>query len=579
MSGIIVAGMHRSGTSLATQFLAAGGWDPGEVLLSSPKEEYYEDSSFVELHRRWLVELNGTNFGEADTHNHPDWGIVDGNLVETLATTKRRRAERHTQVANFIEGRRSQARMWVAKDPRATLFLDDWASDQELRFLVVYRNPWDMVDSAIRTGHGPFCQRPKTVRDAWLSYNQRVLNFARRYRDRVLLVSGEAMVTTPTSMWKVLDQFVRARGNLSHELVDPNRFVIRSHERAIAIVYRDLYPDHTKLLNELDAMADLPRSNPKVPGTRTRSLPGGSLPAGVGLQVVTACRDDGDFLAEAVASVDDIADGSVELTIVDDGSTDPETIRVLAELERTGRHVIKTEAIGLSAARNTGCSTSRTKAVIALDADNRLRPAVLMALAELNEKKLDVVHGSWHRFGIDDQIVNPPEMTLESLIPYNSIDACAVVSRDLLTRLGGWDEQLPFWEDWDMWLGTVQVGAQTKVVEDTHFDYLVRPDSLSRGVTADSERLRTVCQYVIAKHHALFRPELRKLIEWIHRADVMHLEHEKIHRQDHLDALQSLTPVPILEPRDKEGRIPPRSTPRQRADRSATRRRLWRWFR
>jgi hypothetical protein len=61
VSGIIVAGMHRSGTSLATRFLVAGGWDPGEVLLSSPKEEYYEDSSFVDLHRRWLAELIGTN--------------------------------------------------------------------------------------------------------------------------------------------------------------------------------------------------------------------------------------------------------------------------------------------------------------------------------------------------------------------------------------------------------------------------------------------------------------------------------------------------------------------------------------
>jgi glycosyltransferase involved in cell wall biosynthesis len=243
--------------------------------------------------------------------------------------------------------------------------------------------------------------------------------------------------------------------------------------------------------------------------------------------VVTACRDDGDFLAEAVASVDDIADGSVELTIVDDGSTDPETIRVLAELERTGRHVIRTEAIGLSAARNTACSTSQTKAVIALDSDNRLRPAVLIALTELHEHDLDIVHGSWHRFGVDDQTVIPPQMTLESLIPYNSIDACAVVSRDMLTRLGGWDENLPYWEDWDMWLGAVRAGARTKASEDIHFDYLVRPESLNHRATADADGREIVYRFVIEKHKSLLSPEVRKLVEWVHRLDVVNLRLER----------------------------------------------------
>lgn len=35
--------------------LSAGGWHPGEQLLTGPGEEYFEDESFVALNRRWLA--------------------------------------------------------------------------------------------------------------------------------------------------------------------------------------------------------------------------------------------------------------------------------------------------------------------------------------------------------------------------------------------------------------------------------------------------------------------------------------------------------------------------------------------
>ena len=57
-----------------------------------------------------------------------------------------------------------------------------------------------------------------------------------------------------------------------------------------------------------------------------------------------------------------------EIIVVDDGSTDAETLRILDALRADGRHVVSGPCAGLSAARNTGLRTSRTLAVLPLDA-------------------------------------------------------------------------------------------------------------------------------------------------------------------------------------------------------------------
>lgn len=51
MTGLIVAGMHRSGTSLLTRLLSDGGWHSGESLLRSSTEEHFEDESFAGIFR------------------------------------------------------------------------------------------------------------------------------------------------------------------------------------------------------------------------------------------------------------------------------------------------------------------------------------------------------------------------------------------------------------------------------------------------------------------------------------------------------------------------------------------------
>lgn len=532
MSGVVVAGMHLSGTTLVTKLLESGGWHPGAQVLADDRRNYMEDAGFVELHRSWL----GTSLPQGE--GHADWGLSTGGLPDSSLLRDPVRS-----AAVYAERRDAQHGRWVAKDPRATLFLDVWSSLPDLRFVLVYRSPWDVVDSGFRVGHGPFCDRPGTVRDAWLRYNELLLEFADAHPDRCHVVAAEALLRDLTLVRALLDQFLGLDDNPTDGVVDPARFVLRPESHAVAAVYREVYPEHTAVLDELDRRAAAGRAVPTSQPAHRRPVPGGSLEAGTGVQVVIACRDDGDFLAEAVASVDEHHAGPTELTLVDDGSSDPETLRVVDALRRSGRHVVRTDGVGLAAARNLGAATSRTLTLLPLDADNRLERPLLLAAELVEQGEADVVHSPWRRVGTVEGQVDPPPVDARSLLPANSVDACALIRRSLFDELGGYLTGLPYWEDWDLWLGAVARGARFHLIDEVGFSYLERPSSMRRKIRDDAALRDEVVALVVGRHLDVVGPHADALVsayldaEFRADARARELGHALVAMRDHAAGL------------------------------------------
>jgi len=190
--------------------------------------------------------------------------------------------------------------------------------------------------------------------------------------------------------------------------------------------------------------------------------------------------------------------------------------------------VIHTDGVGLSQARNLAAERSQTCAVLPLDADNRLRPALLNEITKLENNSVDIIHGPWKRFGLNSDVVSPPDMTMDNLVWGNSIDACALIRRELLQQLGGWDAQLPFWEDWDLWLGAVQANARTVKIDEVAIEYLVRPHSLSHNVHEDKKLHQYVVAHITQKHLSLLGPTISRLVRDLHifNGSVNNLEQE-----------------------------------------------------
>lgn len=150
-----------------------------------------------------------------------------------------------------------------------------------------------------------------------------------------------------------------------------------------------------------------------------------------------------------------------ELIISNDGSTDDSDI-VLQEYTDSRIRVIKQEANhGLAAARNYGLETAKGELIAYLDTDNIWYPNFLEATLEAFDdsstvmaysgQNLLLVGGSRASQKILGRMTRNVTYNPAELIKGNYIDVnCVVHKKELLEKLGYFDESLKVLEDWDL---------------------------------------------------------------------------------------------------------------------------------
>ncbi|HXM56408.1 MAG TPA: glycosyltransferase family A protein, partial [Candidatus Dormibacteraeota bacterium] len=183
------------------------------------------------------------------------------------------------------------------------------------------------------------------------------------------------------------------------------------------------------------------------------------------VSVVVPVRDQGEFVQEAIDSVRASGHEPLEIVVVDDGSTDPDTVRTLDALD--GVTLLRQEHRGLPAARNAGIAASNGPYVLPLDADDRVAPGFVPGAVAALERNSDLglVTGYVRNFGLLDSVFVPlghvPELCL---VMDTYARATGLFRRDALERVGGYDEALPATEDWDLYIRLARAGCASDVL-------------------------------------------------------------------------------------------------------------------
>jgi hypothetical protein len=108
---LVIAGMHRSGTSLISQWLYRSGLNLGDRLLGSSLgnlEGHFEDLDFLRFHEETL-----------SAHQLSDYGFVHQSLPALSAYEK-------AKMEGIIYFKSSLYAQWGWKEPRTCLFLDHY---------------------------------------------------------------------------------------------------------------------------------------------------------------------------------------------------------------------------------------------------------------------------------------------------------------------------------------------------------------------------------------------------------------------------------------------------------------------
>lgn len=171
------------------------------------------------------------------------------------------------------------------------------------------------------------------------------------------------------------------------------------------------------------------------------------------VSVVIATWNRSHSVREAIASAQAQTLGDLEVIVVDDGSDD-DTGAVLAGITHFDDRVryVRRERGGVCRARNAGLAEARGDYVAFLDSDNTWRPEFLSSMVDaMNRGQWDLAHAALQMVRDDKITYRAVEGSRASLLLGNYIDLnVLLVRRDLLNRIGGFDESLRRAVDYDL---------------------------------------------------------------------------------------------------------------------------------
>ncbi|GAB4297539.1 MAG: hypothetical protein Fur0025_35590 [Oscillatoriaceae cyanobacterium] len=544
----IITGMHRSGTSLVASFLQALGVNLGSQLIPPDGfnvKGYFEDAEFLQLQR--------TILHDACAQNQPGWHDWGWTINE--GWDKSKLAGWVPAAQELLAARQNQGIPWGWKDPRTCLLLDFWREllGNEARFLLVYRFPWDVADSILRLNSDVFSQHRDWPLKIWYFYNQQMLDFYRRYAPDCILVNVNAFVKHQDKLLEIIEskwQWQLLAGEqrqmLTKGIFEQRFFRSLDAGHPLVRLLAKWAPQYVDLLGQLDAMADLssgfvPAGDECAPEGLLWQLYGETLtinrdiqpkfiavednfgretggqqldPGGeIRVSVIIPCYNQGEFILDAIASVEDCWDDVWELIVVDDGSIEALTKDVLEYLKSCGYRVISQTNQGLAKARNVGIEMARGRYILPLDADNKIKPDYIRKGIEILDKypQVGVVYGNGEFFGERQGVWEVPDFDLERLLRGNYIDACAVFRKQVWADCGGYDGEIPEqlgFEDWDLWLGAAAKGWQFYRIPEVMFSYRVRSGSMVSTCRIPAKRFLLV-SYICAKHRDLYMADNR----------------------------------------------------------------------
>jgi glycosyltransferase involved in cell wall biosynthesis len=276
------------------------------------------------------------------------------------------------------------------------------------------------------------------------------------------------------------------------------------------------------------------------------------------VSVVIPTFNRAGFLDRAIASVVLQTHGSLEILVVDDGSTDNTAEVVSAWAEKVsasapGQRVLKyiqMQNRGVSAARNVGIRAAKASWIAFLDSDDEWLPEKLSRQLEFSTEnpEISLIHCEeiWVRDGVR---VNLPRKYKKlggwvfiECLPLCFISTSTVlIKKDQLEEFSGFREDFPVCEDYFLWL-QVSLNKPVGFVEiPSVIKYGGHPDQLSQSLKAMDHYRVLAIDEILQEYfvHSHWREQARHTL--LKKCDVLlkgYIKHENAEKHSEILTLK-----------------------------------------
>lgn len=261
--------------------------------------------------------------------------------------------------------------------------------------------------------------------------------------------------------------------------------------------------------------------------------------SGADIEAVITSYNQGTMILDAVRSVCRQTLLPKRIIVVDDGSTDPDSLAVLNDIQSDPEWPVPATVCfqqngGVSAARNAGIRMARSSMVLVLDGDDTLEAEYIEKVSKLlcNDPAM-VAASSWmHTFGALDAVVCPAGGDIVPFLSRNCCPATHILRKSVYEQCAGYDETMRAgFEDWDFFLSMLETvpGAHIGIVESPLLKYRTAPASAN---VKSMERRLALMRTIMEKHSQSYRDHMTDVLldlEAVSDARLLGWENEILH--------------------------------------------------
>lgn len=258
------------------------------------------------------------------------------------------------------------------------------------------------------------------------------------------------------------------------------------------------------------------------------------------ISIIIPCYNLGQYLGETIDSVLNQTFDDYEIIIVDDGSSDEETLNQLNSLSHPKIKVFHTPNQGLAKARNTGIKEAKGKYILPLDADDKIAPTYLEKAYKILEEdeNIGIVYCLAEFFDKENGKWDLPEFSLAEMVLNNLIFCSAFFRKSDWEAVGGYKKTMKYgWEDYEFWLSIIELERKVFRIPEYLFFYRQRSDSMANVMSR--ENLLYSHREIAKNHPQLFINNIETLFDKIYslKDEVSKKQKELLEKDTHIHHL------------------------------------------
>jgi len=221
------------------------------------------------------------------------------------------------------------------------------------------------------------------------------------------------------------------------------------------------------------------------------------------VSVIIPCYNHGKYIDDSVESVLCQTFDDFEIIIINDGSSDDYTNKILSDYKKPKTTVINSINQGPSEARNTAIKLAKGEYILPLDADDKLAPEYIEKTLKVfqQQPEISVVYTLGQHFGAINEPCVLKSFTMPDFLLKNVVFITALYKKSDWEKYNGYNKNMIYgWEDFDFWLYFVSDNKKFFRIEEPLFYY--RSLEISRTSNVKDEK-RMHCFIQIYKNHPM----------------------------------------------------------------------------